>query len=111
MAELLGVKIQRSTEDMYVAFKALKDIDLDVKVGFQEASQTAREAIFSRLMQLKAVGFPVPEDLMLDAADVPYKEEIKTKLKTEGMQQPSAEMLQALGASQGQGAAAGINKT
>lgn len=111
MAELLGVPMPIPTEQLYDNFKKLRDIDLDVKVGFQEATQTAREAMFTRLMQLAGIGYPVPPDLLLEAADAPYKEEIKLKVQQQGMQQPNPAMLQALGASQGQGAAAGINKT
>jgi hypothetical protein len=109
MMELLGVKMPMQSGQMYMLFKQLKDIEMDVKVGFQEASVTAREAIFVRLMQLMAAGMPVPPDLLLEASDVPYKDEIKAKLATQGMQQPNPAMLQALGASQGQGANAGIN--
>lgn len=111
MGELMGIPMPIPTSNLYAAFKAVKDIDLDVKVGFQEASQTARESIFTRLMQLASIGLPVPPELLIEASDVPYREEIKLKLQQQGMGQPNPAMLQALGASQGQGAAAGINKT
>jgi hypothetical protein len=109
MAELLGVRMPMPAEQMYVYFKQLRDVDMDVKCGFQEATQVAREANFNRLMQLAGVGFPVPPELLLETADAPYKEEIKLKVQQQGMQQPNDAMLQALGASQGQGANAGIN--
>ena len=111
MAQMLGVPLPIPTEQLYASFKQIHDIDYDVKVGFQETSQTAREAIFTRLMQLAAIGLPVPPELLIESADVPYKEEIKLKLQQQGMQQPQPGMLQALGASQGQGSGAGINKT
>ena len=111
MAEAMGMKVQIDPQLMYAAFKRVMDLEADCIVGFQEASQSAREGIFTRLMQLASVGFPVPPELMLETADVPYKDEIKSALATQGMQPPKPEVAQAIGAGQGQGAAAGVNKS
>ena len=106
----LDVKVPVDPTQRYEMLKALKDIEMDTVVGFQEATTTAREGIFTRLFQLASVGFPVPPDLLLNTADVPYVEEIKAALEAKGMQNPNPAMMQALGASQGQGANAGVNK-
>lgn len=60
---------------------------------------------------MAGIGMPVPPELIIEAADVPYKDEIKKSLAQKGMQQPNQAMAQALGAGQGQGAAAGVNKS
>jgi hypothetical protein len=111
MAEVLGVQIPIPAEAMYDMLKRLPDIEMDVHIGFQEASNTAREAGFNQLMQFAGIGMPVPPEILVDASDAPYKEEVKAALKKQGMGQPNQAALQALGSSQGQGAAAGINKT
>ena len=115
MQEVMGLGMsfrqEMDPQDMYAAFKRVFDLEADCIVGFQEASQSARESIFTRLMQLAQVGFPVPPELLLETADIPYKDEIKAAVAKQGMGQPKPEMGAAIGAGQGQGAAAGINKS
>ena len=113
MAQVMGLdmKMPVDPQRMYEAFKRVMDLEADCVVGFQEASQSARESIFTRLMQLASIGFPVPPELLLETADVPYKDEIKNALAQKGMQQPNPAVAQAIGAGQGQGAAAGVNKS
>jgi len=113
MMKVMGLDMQMPVDpqQMYETFKRVMDLEADCVVGFQEASQSARESIFTRLMQLASIGFPVPPDLMLESADVPFKDEIKGALAKQGMQQPNPAVAQAIGAGQGQGAAAGVNKS
>ena len=113
MAEVMGLpmKVPVDATQMYETFKRVMDLEADCIVGFQEASQSARESIFTRLMQLASIGFPIPPELLLETADVPYKDEIKTAVSQKGMQQPRPEVAQAIGAGQGQGASAGVNKS
>jgi hypothetical protein len=82
-------------------FKALKTVDVDVKVGFQEASPTARASVMNLMMQLKAAGAPIPLDLIIEASDVPYKEEILAALKKQGEQPVNPDLAKIMGASQG----------
>ncbi len=113
MQQVMGLpmKVPIDPQAQYEAFKRVMDLEADCVVGFQEASQSARESIFTRLMQLASIGFPVPPELLLETADVPYKDEIKAAVAAKGMQEPQPAVAQAIGAGQGQGAAAGINKS
>ena len=106
IAELAGVdlKVMIPSTQMYDTLKQLKDTDLDVVVGFQEASTTEREAQMTRMMQLMSVGFPVPPQIILEMSDSPYKEELLAAFQKQGMQPPNPDMMKALGAGQGQGA-------
>lgn len=102
--QLLGLPLQQMIPPqlMYEKYKAIKDLDFDVVVGFQDASATAREANLNRMLQFMAIGIPVPPQLLVEMSDVPYKEEILAALKQQGMQQPNPEMTKALTGMQGQ---------
>ena len=106
IAELAGIdmKVMIPSAQMYETLKSLKDADLDVVVGFQEASTTEREAQMTRMIQLMSLGFPVPPQLILEMSDSPYKEELLAAFQKQGMQPPNPDMMKALGAGQGQGA-------
>lgn len=114
MAADLGVlgKVVEPDESLVSRFKRLKDIDFDIKVGFHEASPTARQAVFNQMMQITAAGWPTPPELLLETSDVPYKQEMKAALKAKGMQPPNEALAKVLGAGQGQGAQPnGVNKS
>lgn len=113
MGKVMGLDMQMPVDpqELYAAFKRVGDLEADCVVGFQEASQSAREGVFTRLMQMAGIGMPVPPELLIEAADVPYKDEIKKKLSEQGMGQPKPEVMAAVGAGQGQGASAGVNKS
>lgn len=97
---------------MYEMFKQLKQIDMDVVVSFQEASATARQAVATQMMQFKAAGAPIPLQLIIEASDVPFKEEIINALASQGEQPPSPELAKAVSAGQGQTAQpTGVNTT
>lgn len=96
-------------EVMYEAFKQIKEIDIDIVVEFQDASPTARAAIGNQLLQLKATGAPIPLQLVVEAIDPPYKDEILAALANQGEQQPNPELTKALGAGQGQTSPDGVN--
>ena len=107
---MLGQQIMPDAQ-MFELFKKLKNTDLDVAVGFQEANPTARAAVATQLMQLVAVGFPIPPEIILEASDVPFKEDIKAALQKQGMQQPNEAIAKVIGAGQGsQPQPDGVNK-
>ena len=100
---ILGTAVEPA-EVLVARFKRIKDLEFDVKVDFQEASPTARQAVFNQLMQLTAAGWPTPPELLLESSDVGYKEEMKAALKAKGMQPPNEALAKVLSAGQGQGA-------
>jgi len=97
---LLGQAVMPD-EQLLDQFKKIKNLDFDIKVDFQEASPTARQAVFTQLMQLTASGWPTPPDILLESSDVGYKEEMKAALKAKGMQPPNPDLAKVLGAGQG----------
>lgn len=97
-------------EQMYDMFKQIKTLDVDIVVGFQEASPTARAAVATQLLQLKAAGAPIPLELVVEVGDPPYKQEIITALKKQGEQPPNPNLAKAVSAGQGQ-APTGVNMT
>lgn len=105
MMELAGMdlKIMAPLEMQYEQYRRIKDLTFDVVVGFQDVSDTAREANLNRLLQFMGIGIPVPPQFVVESSDVPYKEEIKAALSKDGMQQPNPDLLKAVGAMQGQG--------
>lgn len=90
------------SEVTYQKLKELQTLSFDIAVDFQEASPTARSAVSSQLMQMMAMGMPVPPEIIVDASDVPKKEEIKAALKKQGMGPPNEALAKVLGAGQGQ---------
>jgi hypothetical protein len=60
------------------------------------------------MLQLMAMGIPVPPPLILEATDVPFKAEIAAALTKQGMQQPNPELTKVLTGLQGQGQS-GVN--
>lgn len=115
MMQQMGMKPASTVvpvEQTLAALKQVKDIEFDVVTDFQESTPTARQAVFSQLLQLMAVGIPVPPNIILDSSDVPYKEEIKHALKTQGMGAPNPDLAKVLGAGQGQAGSQpmGVNK-
>lgn len=105
----LDLKMEMSPEMVYAQYKAIKELVYDVVVGFQDPTTTAREANLNRMMQMMAAGFPIPPDLIVEASDMPYKQEIQTALKQQGMQQPNEALSKVLSAGQGQSGADGVN--
>lgn len=112
MQKLAGMDLQlmRPSEEMYAAFKKIQNLSFDAVVGFQDASSTAREANLNRMLQLMAMGVPIPPDLLVESSDVPYKEEIQAVLAKQGMGQPNPELAKVMTAMQGQ-SADGVNKS
>lgn len=112
MAEVAGLDLKMLIPPhvLYDQYTRIADLAFDVVVGFQDASTTAREANLNRLLQMMAMGIPVPPQLILEASDVPYKEEIKSALSKQGMQPPNPELAKVLTGMQGQGSADGVNK-
>jgi hypothetical protein len=94
---------------MYELFKQIKEIDIDIVVAFQDASPTARAAVGNQLLQLKATGAPVPLQLVIEAIDPPYKDELLAALANQGEQPPNPELSKALSAGQGQTSPDGVN--
>ena len=114
IAQAMGIFGQtvEPAEQLVARFKRLKEIEFDLKVDFQEASPTGRQAVFNRLMQITAAGWPTPPEILLEAGDFPYKEEMKAALKAKGMQPPNEALAKVLGAGQGQGSSPdGVNKS
>ena len=97
---ILGQVVEPS-EILVERFKRLKETEFDLKIGFQEASATARQATFNQAVQLKALGAPVPMDMLIEMSDVSYKEELKAALKAQGPQPVNPEIAKVLGAGQG----------
>jgi hypothetical protein len=103
---------QLSGQQMYASFKAIKDIDMDVVIGFQEASPTSRMAVAQQMLQFMAAGAPIPMEFVIEASDIPRKEEIVAILKTHGQQPPNEALGKIVGASQGsQPSPNGVNQT
>lgn len=98
-------------EVTYAKLKALQDVSFDMAVDFQDSSPTARAAVSAQLIQMMAIGVPVPPEILVDASDVPKKEVIKAMLKKQGMGQPNEALAKTLGAGQGQasGGPNGVN--
>jgi hypothetical protein len=88
-------------EQMYELFKQVSQIDMDVVVGFQDSSPTARQAVSGQLMQLKAIGAPIPLQLIIETMDPPYKQEILSALAKQGEQAPNETLAQIIAAGQG----------
>jgi hypothetical protein len=101
--QILGLPVMTPPQMQYAKYAQIKDLDFDVVVGLVEASATARMAQFNQLMQLASAGMPVPPQIMLEASDVPYKDEISAALSKQGMGQPNEGLAKVLGAGQGQG--------
>ena len=101
-AGALGVKVTPD-EVLYEQLKKVKEIEFDVKIDFQEASPTARQATFTQMMQMVATGFPIPPEIVLETSDVAFKEEIKAALEKQGMQPPNEAIAKVIGAGQGSG--------
>jgi len=100
------------SEQMFEYFKQLKYMDMDIVVSFQDANPTARAAAATQLMQLKAAGAPVPLQLVVEAADPPYKNEILAALAQQGEQMPNPNLAKAVSAGQGQSPQpSGVNMT
>ena len=89
-------------EVTYQKLKELQSLSFDLAIDFQDANPSARAATFAQLMQAMAAGFPIPPEVIADASDWPKKEEIKAKLKKDGMGQPNEALAKVLGAGQGQ---------
>jgi hypothetical protein len=103
VSRLMGIPVMIPPTVQYAMYSKIKDLDFDVVVGLVDASATARQAQFNQLMQMAAIGIPVPPPIILEASDVPYKEEIKQSLAKQGMGQPNEALAKVLGAGQGQG--------
>lgn len=106
----LPMHAMRPPQELYESYKQIQNLTFDTVVGFQDASSTAREANLNRMLQMMAMGVPVPPDLIVEASDVPYREEIQAALKREGMGQPNPELAKVLSGMQGQGET-GVNKS
>lgn len=96
---------------LYAQYKTLKQIDMKIVVSFQDSSPTARSAVFAQMMQLKAAGAPIPLQLIVEASDMPYKQEIITALARQGEQPANPQLAQVISAGQGQGGPTGVNTT
>ena len=96
-------------QQMYETFKELKNSDVDIVVEFQDASPTARAAVSNQMLQLQAAGFPIPGQLIIEAADIPYKTEVLAAMANQGQGPPNPELAKALSAGQGQTSPNGVN--
>ena len=96
-------------QQLYDMFKQVKQLDMDVVVSFQEASPTARAAVASQMMQFKAAGAPIPLQLIIEASDTPYKQEVLAALSQQGEQPPDPNLAKAISAGQGQSGPSGVN--
>ena len=108
---LLGTQIAPQ-EILLEQFKKMKNLEFDVRVDFQAASPTERAAVFNQMLQGMAAGFPIPPQILLEASDWPYKEEIKAALEKQNNQlnPPNEALGKVLGAGQGQTASPnGVN--
>ena len=112
MKQVAGMDLQamRPPQDLYASYAKIQNLAFDTVIGFQDASSTAREAALNRMMQLMAMGMPIPPNLLLEASDVPYKNEIAAALTKQGMGQPNPELAKTMTAMQGQ-SADGVNKS
>ena len=116
-AQAMGIlgQVVEPSDILVERFKRIKDIEFDIRVGFQDAAPTARQATVSQMLQFLAAGMPIPPNLILEASDVPYKEEIKAALAKQGNQlgPPNEVLAKVLGAGQGQGPSQpnGVNTT
>ena len=99
----LAAPSQIPDEQMYDMYKQVQQLDMDIVVDFQEASATARQAVSQQLMQLKAAGAPVPMQLVVEAMDPPFKQEILLALAKQGEQAPNQDMQKVVSAGQGAG--------
>lgn len=97
--------------EMYELFKQIKGIDFDIVVAFQEASPTARAAVSTQMLQFKAAGMPIPLQLIVEASDMPFKQEIIAALASQGEQPPNPDLAKAVSAGQGQSTPPGVNLT
>lgn len=88
-------------EQMYEMYKQVQQIDMDIAMDFQENTITARQAMSKQLMELKAIGVPIPLPLIVESLDPPYKQEILTALAKQGEQPVDPNMQKVLSAGQG----------
>lgn len=58
----------------------LSTFDFDVIITDTPATPSQRTAAFYALLEMAKVGVPVPPDMILEASDIPQKEEMKTRL-------------------------------
>ena len=102
-AKAMGMLGQSVLPDqvLFEQLKRVKNTEFDVVVGFSESSATARQATFNQMIQLAAMGVPIPGELIVESSDVAYKEEILAALKQSGMQPPNEALAKVMGASQG----------
>ena len=110
---ILGQTVEPQ-EVLMTRFKRIKEIEFDLRVGFTDATPTARQAVVNQLLQFLAAGMPVPPTVILAAADPPYKAEIEAALKNQGNQlsAPNEALAKILGAGQGQGEQpTGVNRS
>ena len=116
MAKTMGLfgpeQVKLTDETVYAMLKRLKDVDFDVVVEFQEHAATARQAVVAQMMQFMAAGMPIPPEIIVEASDVPRKDEIQAAIKKQGMGPPNPELAKALSAGQGQTAQqpVGVNR-
>jgi hypothetical protein len=116
MAQAMGLfgqqQVMMPNEQVFDMLKRLKDVDFDVVVEFQDHAPTARQAVVAQMMQFMAAGMPIPPDIIIEASDVPRKDEIQAALKKSGMGPPNPELAKALSAGQGQTASQpdGVNR-
>jgi hypothetical protein len=109
---LMGPQQVREPDEVtFERLKRVKAVDFDVVVDFQDHAPTARQAVFSQLLQMTAAGFPVPPDIILEASEAPYKDVIGAAIQKQGMQPPNEALAKVIGAGQGTSNPSGVNKT
>ena len=87
---------------------AMKDLECDVIVDFQDLTPSVREQTLNRLIQLVGMGYPIPPEFLLELLDVPYKEELKAALAQRGPGPINPDILRSLGSFQSR--PTGVNK-
>ena len=103
----------RSDDEVLAQLKSLKQLEFDVHVDFQDASPSARSAVFAQMLQGVAAGFPIPPDIIAESSDWPRKDEIIAAIKKQGnmLGPPNESLGKIIGAGQGGGGQPdGVNK-
>jgi len=66
----------------------LSTFQFDVIVSDTPATPSQRVAAFYALLEMAKVGVPIPPDMILEASDIPQKEQLKQRLAAAQQAQP-----------------------
>jgi len=79
----------------------LSTFDFDVIITDTPATPSQRTAAFYALLEMAKVGVPVPPDMILEASDLPQKEEMKSRMMAAAQAQSQAAQSQGGGGQPG----------